>query len=44
MMKTEAYCEWHDKPLRNVFEHEMEECRGECDKCGCLIYKEKEEE
>lgn len=40
----EAYCEWHDKALENVFEHEAESCGGDCDKCNCLTHKEKGEE
>jgi len=35
--KKEAFCEWHNKPLREVTEHEMDTCECECIDCLCLV-------
>lgn len=39
-MKKEAYCRWHEKPLREVAEHEQEQCYKNgmyCDGCDNLV-------
>lgn len=41
-----AYCMWFDKFLKDVAEHEMEQCQEheqDCDHCGNLTFKEEEE-
>ena len=40
---VEAYCNWHQKNLRDVAEHEQEqyeENKQKCDECLCLEFKE----
>lgn len=42
---AEAYCNWYQKNLRDVAEHEQQQCqetKQECDKCPCLEFKENE--
>ncbi len=42
-----TYCEWYDKKLADVFEHEQEECSGNgnyCGDCQSLTSKECDEE
>ena len=42
---TEAYCRWYEKPMRELAEHEQEQCTEngqQCDKCPDLILKELE--
>ena len=34
-MKKEAYCRWHDKPLREVSENEQEQCYENGMDCTC---------
>ena len=44
MMK--AYCMWHGKYLEDIAEYEQEQCtenEQECDYCGNLTFKEREE-
>lgn len=43
-MKQEAFCLWHNKPLKDVFEHEQDNCGGSCDDCENLTIKECEED
>lgn len=33
----EAYCRWHNKLLRDVAEHEQEECGGNCSDCEDMV-------
>lgn len=44
MMK--AYCMWFGKFLEDITEHEQDQCHEneqECDYCGNLTFKEREE-
>jgi len=41
-----AYCMWFDKFLKDVAEHEMEQCQEheqDCDRCGNLTFREEKE-
>ena len=43
----EAYCRWYEKAMKNLTEHEQEQCaeNGQlCDGCPDLILKEMEED
>ena len=45
-MKKEAFCRWHDKPLRDVTEVQQEQCEEngqQCDGCPNLILRKKEQ-
>lgn len=42
-----AYCEWYDKKMNDVAEHEQEQCREngqDCTDCPDLVLKEYDEE
>lgn len=46
-MKSEAFCRWYEKPLRDVTEVQQEQCEEngqQCDGCPDLILREKKEE
>ena len=41
----EAYCRWYEKPMRELAEHEQEQCAEngqKCEDCPDLILQEKE--
>lgn len=43
-MKSEAFCRWYEKPLRDVAEVQQEQCEEngqQCDGCPDLILREK---
>lgn len=44
MKNKEAYCEWNDKPLRAVSEHEMDTCLCDCMECLYLLPDRENEE
>ena len=42
---AEAYCNWYQKNLRDIVEHEQEQCqenKQKCDECPCLEFKDSE--
>ena len=42
-MIQEAYCRWYEKAMKNLTEHEQEQCAEngqQCDGCPDLILKE----
>lgn len=36
-IKREAHCQWYNKPLRDVAEHEQDACGRSCMECECLV-------
>lgn len=43
---AEAYCYWHDKPVKDVFEYEQGECEDNgcnCDECPYFVERDQEE-